>query len=239
MTYIRSGQDDYTGMEGLPDELPGDPMPGVAAWLQAAFDARDKPNPNAMALATADAHGRPSTRIVLCRQVVVDPGYLVFFTNYESRKGREIAANPYASAVFHWDTMERQVRVEGPIVKSPASESDDYFRSRPLDRRLGAWASRQSEPLESRDALVEQAMEVAGRFGVLDDIAAVLDGDGGSEVEVPRPDHWGGYRLHVAAAELWIGGQGRLHDRARWERTVNLDGETISASPWSVTRLQP
>ena len=128
--------------QSLPDPLPVDPMPLAAAWLRDATDGNIQRNPNSMALATTDAGGRPSVRVVLCKEIVIEPGYLVFYTNYESRKGRELAAKPWAAVVFHWDAMGRQLRVEGPVVRSPASESDDYFASRPWQSRLAALTSR-------------------------------------------------------------------------------------------------
>ena len=229
---ISYDSDDYTAEYELPTELPADPIGELQRWLDEAAAAKDKPNPNSMALATVDGDGRPSVRIVLCKKIVSDPGYIVFFTNYNSRKGRELDARPVASAVFHWDTMERQVRVEGTVVRSPGDESDAYFESRRVDRRVGAWASDQSEPIESRDAMLERVAETLMKFGVVS--------DDGPTAPIPRPPHWGGYRLVVSAIELWIGGPGRIHDRARWTRSVEVSADgVIDASPWSSTRLQP
>ena len=157
-----------------------------------------------MALATATPDGRPSVRVVLCKLLVADPGYVVFFTNYQSHKGSELAANPRAAAVFHWDAFGRQVRLEGPIVRSPGTEGDAYFASRALDSRIGAWASLQSQPLDSRKTLLKRVAIEAARFGT----------------HVPRPPHWGGYRLWPENVELWIEGPFRVHDRARWTRTL-------------------
>ena len=148
-------------------------------------------------------------RIVLCKKLIPAPGFLVFFTNYDSRKGAELAANPRASAVFHWDAFGRQVRVEGPIVRSPADESDEYFASRALDSRIGAWASLQSQPLDARRTLLKRVAVEAARFGT----------------SVPRPPHWGGYRLWPESVELWIEGPFRVHDRARWTRSLVPAGD--------------
>ena len=207
----------------LPSTLPADPMPLFAEWFAGARAARAQPNPDAMAVATATPDGRPSVRVLLCKHLVEDPGYIVFFTNYESRKGAELEANPRAAAVFHWDAFGRQVRLEGPVVRSPPAESDEYFASRALDSRIGAWASLQSQPLDARRTLLKRVASEAARFGT----------------HVPRPPHWGGYRLWPESVELWIEGPFRVHDRARWTRTVEAAGGGIRPGPWSATRLFP
>ena len=135
----------------LPEPLPADPMPLFQQWFSEAAARRAQPNPDAMVVATTASNGNPSARVVLCKRVDVAAGYVVFFTNFESRKGRELAARPRAAAVFHWDALHRQVRIEGPVVRSPDAESDQYFASRALDSRIAAWASEQSEPLASRE----------------------------------------------------------------------------------------
>ena len=207
----------------LPATLPDDPMPLVEEWFNGARKAKAQPNPDAMALATATPDGRPSARVVLCKKLIVSPGYVVFFTNYDSRKGGELAANPRAAALFHWDAFGRQVRLEGPIVRSPGEESDEYFASRALDSRIGAWASLQSQPLDSRKTLLKRVAQEAARFGI----------------HVPRPPHWGGYQLWPEAVELWIEGPFRVHDRARWTRTLEARGDAFGAGPWAATRLFP
>jgi pyridoxamine 5'-phosphate oxidase len=219
--------------EGLPDELPADPMPTFQAWLEEAIAEGRVPNPNAMTLATVGADGRPSARIVLCKGVVPDPGYVVFYTNSRSRKGREIGANPRVALTFHWDHAGRQVRLEGRAIRSPDAESDAYFASRHWTSRLGAHASEQSEPIESRQALLER---VAQRAIDLDlDLGALLEG---RDVAIPRPEHWFGYRVWADRVELWCGGTGRIHDRAAWTRALG-EGETPTTGPWSGVRLQP
>jgi pyridoxamine 5'-phosphate oxidase len=178
-----------------------------------------------MVLATATREGLPSARVVLCKEISPHPGFLVFYTNYLSRKGRELDANPRAAVVMHWDHLHRQIRVEGRIVKAPDSDSDAYFASRALESRIGAWASKQSEPLPARQALLDAVSAARGRFG---------------GATVPRPPHWGGYRLWADAVELWVEGDSRIHDRARWTRTLtpNANGD-FDAGPWQATRLQP
>jgi pyridoxamine 5'-phosphate oxidase len=225
----------------LPEPLPADPVQVMADWLaQARIDAA-QPNPNAMVLATVDARGRPSARVVLCKEIEVASGSILFYTNYESRKGGELAANPHAAVVFHWDQRHRQVRAEGSVERLSDAENDRYFRSRPWQSRLGAWASAQSRPVESRAALVAAVTEAARRFDI------PYAGPGSEEpatiaVEVPRPAHWGGFRLRIEAIELWVEGDHRIHDRARWTRAAPTGGPPAGSKPsaaWTVTRLQP
>lgn len=235
--------------ELLPTPLPSEPLRVVADWVAYATERKAQPNPNAMVLATASPDGRPSARVVLCKRIVPDPGYVVFYTNYESRKGGELIGNPRASIVMHWDVLHRQVRIEGAIVKSPEAESDAYFASRPWQSRLGAWASAQSRPVSSREVLRNQLEGVANRFGTPSpngDAPSLINADAAAasgeakDYPVPRPPHWGGFRLWADAVELWVEGEARIHDRARWTRTLAPKADsTFDASAWSVTRLQP
>jgi pyridoxamine 5'-phosphate oxidase len=224
--------------ELLPDPLPGEPLVVLNQWMAQSWQQRLQPNPNAMVLATTDPDGHPSARVVLCKEIVAQPGYLVFFTNYLSRKGRQLARNPRAAAVIHWDALHRQVRVEGPVVQAPAAASDAYFASRPWQSRVGAWASEQSAPIASREAMRKAVTSTAERFGVPDPTRAAAEGS--TEIQIPRPPHWGGYHLWADSVELWVEGEARIHDRARWTRelTPQADG-FFSAGPWSATRLQP
>jgi pyridoxamine 5'-phosphate oxidase len=224
--------------EYLPESLPAEPLALVARWLEQATREALQPNPNAMVLATADQHGQPSARVVLCKDIRPEPGYLTFFSNYESRKGTELAANPRAAAVMHWDRLRRQVRIEGPVVPAGAEESDAYFNSRAWQSRIGAWASRQSSTVPSRAALVAAVDRTARRFGVPSPLQSADDApDPG--VAIPRPPHWGGYHLWAEAVEIWVEGAGRLHDRARWTRRLEPASSGFSTEGWSVTRLQP
>ncbi len=224
--------------ELLPEPLPPEPLVVLNRWMAESWQQRLQPNPNAMVLATSDRDGRPSARVVLCKEIVEQPGYLVFFTNYLSRKGRQLTGNPRAAAVIHWDALHRQVRVEGPVTVTPAADSDAYFASRPWQSQVGAWASEQSAPVASREALQKAVASTAARFGVPDPVHA-SDATPG-EFVVPRPPHWGGYRLWADSVELWVEGEGRIHDRARWTRelTPQTDG-FYGVGPWSATRLQP
>jgi pyridoxamine 5'-phosphate oxidase len=228
-----------TRAQALPDPLPTDPMPLAAAWLRQAWEEKVQRNPNSMVLATTDAAGRPSARVMLCKEIVIEPGYLAFYTNYESRKGRELAAKPWAAVVFHWDAMGRQLRVEGPVVRSPERESDDYFASRPWRSRLAALTSQQSAPIASRQELLEKLRDTAAGFGAPDPFSTI-DSGADAGLRLPRPPGWGGYHLWAAAVELWIEGEHRLHDRVRWTRELTASGRTYSQTqPWQHERLQP
>lgn len=215
----------------LPEPLPASPLPLFAQWFNDARAAAAQPNPDAMVLATVGPDLAPSARVVLCKRVEDEAGYIVFFTNYQSRKGRELAGHSRAAAVMHWDVLQRQVRIEGTVVRSPAEESDRYFASRALLSRVGAWASDQSQPLGSRAELATKVEAAARRFGVAPDA---------QEGQVPRPPHWGGFRLWIESIELWVEAPGRVHDRAIWSRSISRSGEyTFSAGSWKSTRLNP
>jgi pyridoxamine 5'-phosphate oxidase len=225
-------------VETLPDPLPANPLDIAAQWLaQARLDAA-QPNPNAMVLATVDSQGHPSARVVLCKEIAAQPGTVLFYTNYRSRKGVELLGNPRAAVVFHWDHRRRQVRAEGRVEPLSDSENDAYFRTRAWQSRVGAWASQQSEPVESRGALAAAVAREARRFGI------AYEGPGSAEpdevsVEVPRPPNWGGFNLYCDAVELWVEGEFRIHDRARWTRPMTEPRSAAANSPWTATRLQP
>lgn len=217
--------------EVLPETLPAEPLAIVAAWLADAWAARRQPNPNAMVLATASSAAQPSARVVLCKAIVPQPGYVVFYTNYLSAKGRQLKDNPRAAAVMHWDALHRQVRIEGPVSLGPAADSDAYFASRAWQSRVGAWASAQSEPLASRDELQQRVGEFAARFGIA---------PGATNGTVPRPPHWGGHRLWIDTIEFWTEGAYRVHDRAVWTRSLQRADEfSFVGGSWRSTRLNP
>jgi pyridoxamine 5'-phosphate oxidase len=187
------------------------PLQQFDQWLREALAAQ-LPEPNAMTLATVGDDGRPSTRVVLIKGY--DERGLVWYTNYDSRKGRELAAHPQAALQFHWVELERVVRIEGRVERASAQESDAYFVTRPLDSRLGAWASPQSQVIGSRAVLVGNAAKAALQHGL----------------NPPRPPHWGGYRLLPDCWEFWQGRKSRLHDRLRYR---------LEAGAWVRERLAP
>ena len=219
----------------LPTPLPGEPFGTLAAWIEEERRAKVARDPDAIALATAWPDGQPSVRMVLARRVHADLGAIAFFSNYESNKGRALDANPQAAACFHWPRAERQARIEGPVTRSPAEESDEYFRTRPLESRLGAWASAQSRPSDGRRALIAGMIKAMRDFGI-GPLTLLKDQ---ANIQVPRPPHWGGYRIWARRVELWLGGPGRLHDRAVWTRELDRDGEGYRGGPWTAERLQP
>jgi pyridoxamine 5'-phosphate oxidase len=210
----------------LPETLPAEPLTTVVAWLDDAQRRRDQPNPNAMVLATVNSAGRPAARVVLCKGIDTVAGTVRFVSNYQSRKGQELNANPRAALVFHWDHLHRQVRIEGSVRTASAADSDSYFASRSRASQLGAHASAQSEMIASASALQAQLDAVRARYP-----DATL---------IPRPQHWGGYVMYVDCVELWVEAHARLHDRARWSREVaDSCSATPVAGPWTATRLQP
>ena len=223
--------------EVLPEPLPAEPLTLVSEWLAQACAVRSQPNPNAMVLATATADGEPSARVVLCKDIVPQPGFVVFYTNYLSSKGRQLKDNPRAAAVIHWDALHRQVRIEGPVSRAPESDSDSYFASRAWQSRVSAWASEQSEPVASRALLLEAVQNAARRFGA--PTPGSPGADDSMKVTIPRPPHWGGYRLWAQRVELWVEGASRVHDRAAWTRTLTPARAGYRGGAWSVTRLQP
>ena len=188
-----------------------DPRVQFEQWLQQAIDGQ-LPEPNAMTLATVGSDLRPSTRIVLIKGL--DERGIVWYTNYGSRKGQELSGNPFAALQFHWVELERVVRIEGVVEKVSDAESDAYFASRPLDSRIGAWASPQSQVIDSRTVLVTNAAKYGAQF----------------MLQPPRPPHWGGYRLKPERWEFWQGRPSRLHDRLRYR---------LDAGQWVRERLAP
>lgn len=216
---------DFGGL--LPTPLPPDPMPLLMSWFDRARGEGVAPNPNAFTLATIDEHGRPAARIVLCKHLGAD-GALDFHTNYEGRKGRELAARPEAAACFFWDTLDLQARLEGAVARLSPAESDAYFSSRAWASKVGAWASDQSRPIASHAELLSKVAAAMRRFGIDPDRPPPP----GASFDIPRPPHWGGFRLTARRVELWISGPARVHDRAEWVRGA-------AGLPWTATRLQP
>ncbi len=226
-------------VDRLPDELPADPMHWADAWIKEATATAVQRNPTSMTLVTVDAASSPSARVVLCKEFVPDPGYLVFHTNYNSRKVKELEQCANVAAVFHWDALGRQIRIEGIAVRSPEAESDAYFKTREWGSQLGAWGSDQSEELESREAMVQQLRQRAAGLGlsVADDLQSLTSTE---PPRIDRPAHWGGIRIWASAIELWIEGRDRIHDRGEWKRDLSRASEyNFTATPWVGRRLQP
>lgn len=194
------------------EDLKTDPIEQFSTWFQQAVELRVH-EPNAMILATVDPEGMPFQRIVLLKQV--DAKGFVFFTNYHSRKGQQLASNPSASLLFPWITLERQIIVQGSVEKCTPEESLEYFHMRPRDSQIGAWVSRQSEVIPDREVLMNRLAELETQF---------------AGQEVPLPPFWGGYRLNPEAIEFWQGGPARLHDRFLYQRNTNN---------WQIDRLSP
>ena len=187
-------------MAALPDPLPDDPLPLVESWLkEAAAVAR---NATAMTLATVTPDGRAAARMVICRGFDARAGWLVFYTDRDSDKGHDLAEHPQAALVFHWEGLERQVRVDGPVTLAPDADSDRYWATRPREARVADAAQQHT-------------------------------------ADVPRPPRWGGYRVWAERVELWAGQPARVHDRARWTRTLTRAGDAFAGGPWRATRLMP
>ncbi|GAB1540272.1 pyridoxamine 5'-phosphate oxidase [Scytonema sp. NUACC21] len=204
---------DYT-LQGLSEtEIDPNPFIQFKLWFDQALAAQ-LTEPNAMTLATTTLHGKPSARMVLLK--AFDQRGFVFFTNYNSQKGQELAENPQASLVFWWAELERQIRICGSVEKISATESDDYFYSRPVNSRLGAWASNQSQVIESREVLEKQMQEFQTKY---------------QNQDIQRPQHWGGFRVIPVEIEFWQGRPSRLHDRLRYTR--------LSDDTWKIERLSP
>jgi len=213
--FWRLGQQ-YVGTPLDPASCDPDPLVEVRAWLHVAVDG-GIPTPNAMTLATVDERGRPAARIVLLKEI--DQRGVVFYTNYDSRKGRDLAAHPFAAIVVFWEPLHRQIRIEGAIERVTAEESDAYFAVRPRGSQLGAIASPQSQVIADRAILEQRVAALEATLG---------------ESTPPRPDHWGGYRVVPDMVELWQGQPSRLHDRVRYTRVANG-----SAATWQRDRLAP
>jgi pyridoxamine 5'-phosphate oxidase len=205
----------------LPEPLPADPLPLIQQWLTDA-GTRVR-NPTAMALATVDDDGRPTARMILCRGFDAGAGWFVFYTDRESVKGHHLTVRPRAACVFYWEAFDRQIRVEGPVTLAPDADVEAYWVTRPPDARVAAIATRQSRPIASRAALVAQGERTTRE----------LDG------LTPRPERWVGYRVWAERVELWISQPARVHDRARWTRTLTRSGDGFAGGAWSATRLEP
>ena len=211
MDSIAQLRKNYTFGQLSETEVPENPLPLFHLWFDQAIKAQC-PEPNSMTLATADKAGNPSARIVLLKGA--DQNGFTFFTNYESQKGKDLAVRPQAALLFHWHELERQVRIKGDVERVEAAQSDVYYHSRPPESRIGAWASPQSAVIPNREFLEEAESRFKAEFGE----------------EPPRPEHWGGYRLHPTEVEFWQGRPSRLHDRIHYQLVNGV---------WKITRLAP
>lgn len=211
MDPIAQLRKNYTFGQLSETEVPLNPLNLFQVWFDQAIKA-ECPEPNSMTLATADKAGNPSARIVLLKGA--DEAGFTFFTNYESQKGKELAIRPQAALLFHWHELERQIRIKGMVERVSAAESDQYFHSRPAASRIGAWASPQSTEIPNREFLEEAEKAFAANFGD----------------QPPRPEHWGGYRLHPTEIEFWQGRPSRLHDRIHYQ---------LESTHWRIARLAP
>ena len=211
MDSIAQLRKNYTFGQLSETEVPENPLPLFQLWFDQAIKAQC-PEPNSMTLATADKAGNPSARIVLLKGA--DQNGFTFFTNYESQKGKDLAVRPQAALLFHWHELERQVRIKGDVERVEAAQSDVYYHSRPPESRIGAWASPQSAVIPNREFLEEAESRFKAEFGD----------------EPPRPEHWGGYRLHPTEVEFWQGRPSRLHDRIHYQLVNDV---------WKITRLAP
>ena len=211
MDSIAQLRKNYTFGQLSETEVPENPLPLFQLWFDQAIKAQC-PEPNSMTLATADKAGNPSARIVLLKGA--DQNGFTFFTNYESQKGKDLAVRPQAALLFHWHELERQVRIKGDVERVEAAQSDVYYHSRPPESRIGAWASPQSAVIPNREFLEEAESRFKTEFGD----------------EPPRPEHWGGYRLHPTEVEFWQGRPSRLHDRIHYQLVNGV---------WKITRLAP
>ena len=212
MTDLADIRNEYSLRELSEEKIDNDPFAEFGVWMDEALKAKVN-EPTAMTLSTVSAEGRPSSRVVLLKGY--DREGFVFFTNYNSRKGRELAGNPFAAVNFFWPELERQVNISGLTSKVSAEESDEYFKSRPFTSRVGAWASNQSEKIDSRMSIMMKAAKLLVKY---------------ASGNVPRPPHWGGFRIVPDRFEFWQGRESRLHDRICYER---INGE------WLISRLSP
>jgi len=220
MTILANLRKSYERAELSEAASQADPLHQFEQWLSEAI-AAEVPEPNAMTLATVASDLRPSTRVVLIKGF--DERGITWFTNYHSRKGQELAGNPFAALQFHWVELERVVRIEGQVKKISAEDSDAYYRSRPLDSRIGAWASPQSQVISGRGVLLANAAKYAAQF----------------LLSPPRPPHWGGYRLQPDQWQFWQGRPSRLHDRLRYTLAPPNQSSSEPSPVWIRERLAP
>ena len=218
----------------LSQSMTQNPLLLLQSWFNEAMELDLQPNPDTMAIATSNSQGLPNVRMVLCKEINTEEGYVVFYTNYNSVKSMEIKENPKCSALFHWDKLGYQIRIRGEILQSPDEENDAYFATRSLGSQVGAWASDQSNPVENRQALDDQFQQILDRFNLTNESITR------NEQKIPRPPYWGGYRLWIEEVEFWLNRKDRLHDRLHFKRSLTISSKGIETGDnWTVKRLQP
>ncbi|MGD8325164.1 MAG: pyridoxamine 5'-phosphate oxidase [Gammaproteobacteria bacterium] len=216
--------------------MDGTPLEKIAAWLNDAQTRSARRNPLAMALATCAEDGLPSVRMVLAKGFCGDTGHITFYTHFGSRKGNELTATPHAAAVMYWEEFDgRQLRVEGPVTRAPDDAADAYFATRPAASQLNAWVSEQSRPLPEPGTLEQRTAAKAAEFGL--DLTALA---GQGPAAIPRPPHWGGFRLWIEQVEFWTEGAGRFHERFVYRRSrAAVEQRRSGGEVWQRTQLQP
>lgn len=222
----------------LPNPPPASPVALIQAWIDEARRSSERPNPNAVTLATADASGHPAARVVLIKHLD-NQGFGVFYTHYDSPKAVQLAGNSRAAGVLHFDRLGRQIRLRGQVMRSPAEESDAYFAGRPFMSQLNAWVSKQSQSIEHPDDLVEVARTKAAEWGVV-----LVHRNGALEPDetpqpLPRPPNWGGYRFWFSDVELWLSRSGRFHHRLHYSRSLRENDGEYDCGEWRYQWLQP
>ena len=209
------------------------PLKTLQNWMKEVRDSNTQPNPNTMLVSTVDSNGSPNSRIVLCKELNAEEGYLTFYTNYSSTKSKELEGNAKCSVLFHWDKFGLQARLKGSVTKCSDSKNDAYFSTRDVGSQIGAWTSDQSTEVESLEKMEGSYQQIMEKFKLKS-----LGDD--TEVTIPRPDFWGGYDMWIGEIELWKNQNNRFHDRLRFKRNIKIENGNIDAEKeWSVIRIQP
>ena len=210
------------------------PMEVLKNWIKEVSDDKKQHNPNCFSIATTDQEGASNVRMVLCKEINITDGYIVFYTNYNSNKASELDFQSECSGVFHWDNYGYQVRFKGYAIKSPKNESDDYFYSRSLGSQVSAWASDQSKCISDREELNKQFDAVLKKFSIEKNQISAND------KKLPRPPFWGGYRIWIHQLEIWLNQHDRFHDRILFQRNLSFKNDQyITTQDWRKKRLQP
>ena len=209
------------------------PLDTLEDWMKEVSDSNTQPNPNCMSIATVDSTGSPNSRMVLCKELDAENGFLTFYTNYSSIKSEELKNNSKCSALFHWDKFGYQVRLKGFVDKCADSKNDAYFSTRDIGSQIAAWASDQSKEIESLEKMEDSYQKIMNKF-------QIKSLDEAKEIKLPRPDFWGGYDLWIEEIELWKNRKNRFHDRLKFKRKISIENGKIDAEKkWDSVRIQP